>query len=107
MSLTWKWKICDLYTAHYFKIFFVFQLAFCLCFSSDRFRTTNNLLGDCYTAAVVEVWSRDALDIMDSEVVSSNSIETEKIDLGDPDMRHLLLGGGVREFLVLWSSSGL
>ena len=69
-----------------------------MCVPSDRFRTTNNMLGDCYTAAVVEVWSRDALDAMDSEVVSSNSIETEKVDLGEPDARHLLLGNGVRGY---------
>lgn len=71
--------------------------------SSDRFRTTNNLLGDCYTAAVVETWSRDALDAMDAEVASSSSGDTqgEKLDLADPDTRHLLLGGGVRLTLDL------
>ncbi|KAF2359521.1 Sodium:dicarboxylate symporter [Trinorchestia longiramus] len=62
----------------------------------DRFRTTNNLLGDCYTAAVVEIWSKDALDAMDAEVISSSSGEADKVDLDDPDTRHLLLGGGMK-----------
>lgn len=53
----------------------------------DRFRTTNNLLGDCYTAAVVETWSRDALDAMDAEVASSSSGDTqgEKMKYVDGD----------------------
>lgn len=62
----------------------------------DRFRTTNNLLGDCYTAAVVETWSREALDAMDAEVASSTSTEADKVDYVDPDTRHLLLGGGMK-----------
>jgi len=62
----------------------------------DRFRTTNNLLGDCYTAAVVEKWSREALDAMDAEVTSSDSNETDKVDLTDPDLRSMLLGGGLK-----------
>jgi len=62
----------------------------------DRFRTTNNLLGDCYTAAVVEKWSQEALDAMDAEVTSSDSNETEKVDLTDPDLRSMLLGGGLK-----------
>lgn len=32
-----------------------------LCSCRDRFRTTNNMLGDCYTAALVEHWSRREL----------------------------------------------
>ena len=32
---------------------------------SDRCRTTNNLLGDCYGAAVVEALSKDELAKMD------------------------------------------
>merc|ERR1711962_1348007 len=62
----------------------------------DRFRTTNNLLGDCYTAAVVEKWSREALDAMDAEITSSDSNETDKVDLTDPDLRSMLLGGGLK-----------
>lgn len=34
---------------------------------SDRCRTTNNLLGDCYCAAVVEALSKDELEKMDRE----------------------------------------
>lgn len=34
---------------------------------SDRCRTTNNLLGDCYGAAVVEALSRDELTKMDEK----------------------------------------
>ncbi len=34
---------------------------------SDRCRTTNNLLGDCYGAAVVEALSKDDLRKMDEE----------------------------------------
>lgn len=37
---------------------------------SDRCRTTNNLLGDCYGAAVVEALSRDELRRMDLAKVS-------------------------------------
>lgn len=33
----------------------------------DRCRTTNNLLGDCYGAAVVEALSKGELDRMDKE----------------------------------------
>ena len=32
---------------------------------SDRCRTTNNLLGDCYGAAVVEALSKEELEKMD------------------------------------------
>ena len=36
-------------------------------FYRDRCRTTNNLLGDCYGAAVVEALSKGELDRMDKE----------------------------------------
>lgn len=58
----------------------------------DRFRTTNNLLGDCYTAAAVQQWSKGALAAMDAEISSQ---QTEKTDL-DADIRHMLLGGGLK-----------
>ena len=41
-------------------------------FCSDRFRTTNNMLGDCYTAAIVEAWSKSELEAMDNEGGMSN-----------------------------------
>jgi hypothetical protein len=36
-----------------------------VCSSRDRMRTTNNVLGDCYAAAVVEHWSQNELRAMD------------------------------------------
>jgi len=62
----------------------------------DRFRTTNNMLGDCYTAAVVDKWSRTALEALDAEVVSRDSGDTEKTDVTEEDLRHMLLGGGMK-----------
>jgi len=64
----------------------------------DRFRTTNNMLGDCYTAAVVDKWTRDQLEAIDAEVKSSDSGETEKTDLKqcDSDLSQMLLGGGIK-----------
>ena len=37
--------------------------------SSDRIRTTNNMLGDCYAAAVVEELSRKELMALDAAVL--------------------------------------
>jgi len=36
----------------------------------DRIRTTNNMLGDCYTAAVVEELSRKELMALDAASVN-------------------------------------
>lgn len=45
---------------------------YCLSVSfdfSDRIRTTNNMLGDCYAAAVVEELSRKELMALDAAVL--------------------------------------
>ena len=44
----------------------------------DRCRTTNNMLGDCYGAAVVEFLSRDELRQMDD--ISAEKKEHETIE---------------------------
>lgn len=36
---------------------------------SDRIRTTNNMLGDCYTCAVVEHLSKEELMKTDDEII--------------------------------------
>ena len=43
----------------------------------DRCRTTNNMLGDCYGAAVVEALSKKELEAMDkeAEINKTRSIE--------------------------------
>ena len=38
----------------------------------DRCRTTNNMLGDCYGAAVVEALSKKELEAMDKEAEVNN-----------------------------------
>lgn len=43
------------------------SLLFAIDWLVDRFRTTNNMLGDCYTAAIVEHWSQNELKAMDAE----------------------------------------
>jgi len=45
----------------------------------DRCRTTNNMLGDCYCAAVVEALSRKELDAMDELNDKIRSEEEEKL----------------------------
>jgi len=44
----------------------------------DRCRTTNNMLGDAFGAAVVEALSRKELDLMDKEKSEENRREKEK-----------------------------
>ncbi|ROT60689.1 amino acid transporter 2 [Penaeus vannamei] len=53
------------------------SLLFTIDWLVDRFRTTNNMLGDCYTAAIVEHWSQKELQAMDAE----NSTETNPNDV--------------------------
>jgi hypothetical protein len=43
----------------------------------DRCRTTNNMLGDCYGAAVVEALSKKELDAMDKEAEEERRKELE------------------------------
>lgn len=45
----------------------------------DRCRTTNNMLGDCYCAAVVEALSRKELDAMDELNEKTRAEEEEKL----------------------------
>ncbi|OXA64581.1 excitatory amino acid transporter [Folsomia candida] len=48
----------------------------------DRLRTTNNILGDCYAAALVEHWSKDELKQMDDRDVQ-NGIPADSPKLND------------------------
>ena len=48
-------------------------------FYSDRCRTTNNMLGDAYGAAVVEALSKKELEAMDLEM--KKQLERERSDL--------------------------
>ena len=43
-----------------------------LQFYRDRLRTTNNVLGDCYTAAIVEHLSQKELALIDAGSASDN-----------------------------------
>ena len=60
-----------------------------LALNRDRCRTTNNLLGDCYGAAVVEALSKDDLAKMDEEKESeargseNRDLEAAKAILAD------------------------
>ncbi|XP_042243533.1 excitatory amino acid transporter-like isoform X2 [Homarus americanus] len=55
------------------------SLLFAIDWLVDRFRTTNNMLGDCYTAAIVEHWSQGELQAMDAEANAENySNDVEK-----------------------------
>jgi len=45
----------------------------------DRCRTTNNMMGDCYCAAVVEALSRKELDAMDQLNEKLRAEEEEKL----------------------------
>merc|ERR1711982_111012 len=45
----------------------------------DRCRTTNNMMGDCYCAAVVEALSKKELEAMDLEM--KKQLERERSDL--------------------------
>jgi len=53
----------------------------------DRCRTTNNMLGDCYAAAVVEALSKKELRAMDEknkeEAERSGSVGTKEFDVGE------------------------
>ncbi|CAG0919363.1 unnamed protein product [Notodromas monacha] len=49
----------------------------------DRFRTTNNMLGDCYTAAIVEQWSKKELNAMDQEQEELNEEPTTSDSIDD------------------------
>lgn len=49
------------------------SLLFTIDWLVDRFRTTNNMLGDCYTAAIVEYWSQGELQAMDAETASTEN----------------------------------
>ena len=56
--------------------------------SSDRCRTTNNMLGDCYAAAVVEALSSKELSAMDA--VTNKKGKLEKIVVESPETEALI-----------------
>ena len=47
---------------------------------SDRCRTTNNMLGDCYAAAVVQSLSRTELEMMDTNDKANRAKDTEETE---------------------------
>ena len=49
-------------------------------YHSDRCRTTNNMLGDCYAAAVVQSLSKAELEMMDAEVKVTRTKNTEETE---------------------------
>ena len=52
--------------------------SFNISFLRDRCRTTNNMLGDCYGAAVVEALSKKELEGMDKEAEKERRKELEE-----------------------------
>lgn len=52
------------------------SLLFTIDWLVDRFRTTNNTLGDCYSAAIVAHWSRDDLKAMDQDIGQDPTLPT-------------------------------
>ncbi|XP_076045976.1 excitatory amino acid transporter 2 isoform X3 [Oratosquilla oratoria] len=54
------------------------SLLFTIDWLVDRFRTTNNCLGDCYSAAVIEHWSQSELSAMDAESKHEFADDVEK-----------------------------
>lgn len=51
-------------------------------FYSDRIRTTNNMLGDCYAAAIVEQLSRKELTALDAIYQESPRSSTNRNIVG-------------------------
>lgn len=47
------------------------------CIFSDRCRTTNNMLGDCYTSAVVEYFSKNELSDLEELTQNVDVISVE------------------------------
>ncbi|KAK7074562.1 hypothetical protein SK128_028470 [Halocaridina rubra] len=56
------------------------SLLFTIDWLVDRFRTTNNMLGDCYTAAIVEHWSQGELKAMDDETASAENAYASDVE---------------------------
>lgn len=52
----------------------------------DRLRTTNNILGDVYAAAVVERYSKDDLEELDKAAALAGRIATNQATLPDAVM---------------------
>lgn len=61
---------------------------------SDRIRTTNNMLGDCYAAAVLERLSRSELSAQDA---SNSAPDTPTAEL----IAHMTEGITIEEDLVV------
>lgn len=57
--------------------FFLLNFNFSLC--SDRCRTTSNVIGDCFAAAVIEKFSKKDLMKMDAAAMQSKSEEIEML----------------------------
>ncbi|CAL8107507.1 unnamed protein product [Orchesella dallaii] len=56
-------------------------LLFAIDWLCDRMRTTNNVLGDCYAAAIIERWSEDELLKQPSD--RTNSIKMNTLEMTD------------------------
>lgn len=63
----------------------------------DRCRTTNNMLGDAYGAAVVEALSKKELEEMDRERAKQleNDLESAQTDLKTGNKKDLEDGSGI------------
>lgn len=69
----------------------------------DRCRTTNNLLGDCYCAAVVEALSKNELTRMDEERAVSKKEEEEEDEEDDYDEEEANHPGSQSRMKNTWS----
>ena len=72
-----------------------------LTFFSDRCRTTNNLLGDCYGAAVVEALSKKELIAMDKAAEDERNKELE----ADIEGGHETIVKKVKKVITLMSET--
>lgn len=63
-----------------------------LCLYRDRFRTTNNMLGDCYAAAIVEKLSKK--ELMACDVILSNDTSNfDKNIVQNTDLNDIIVQG--------------
>ncbi|ODM91337.1 Excitatory amino acid transporter 2 [Orchesella cincta] len=56
-------------------------LLFAIDWLCDRMRTTNNVLGDCYAAAIIEHWSHDELSQQPIKSDRTNSIKVDTLEM--------------------------
>ncbi|XP_067009599.2 excitatory amino acid transporter isoform X2 [Anabrus simplex] len=64
------------------------SLLFAIDWFVDRVRTTNNMLGDCYAAAVVEHLSRDQLSASNTTIIQEHAGPLLPVHYDDPSRRN-------------------